>query len=336
LIIKLRQAADRRQRFRSNERNRMLESRINPRSLGVEIEAVCAFLGLGGNAEVQESLASVLRANGISAKSRQYGHAPVETDVAVETDGSLHFEDCPYQGVRVASLEVKTRILNGVEDFSRVLPKTLEIMRFAGARVNASTGMHVHISIPEISNDPRIIRSIYNLVRKYQYVLFGLCPKSRLTSRYCQPLPDAPVAMAGCRTMRCFRRALGHLDRYHIVNFTHLWEETPRLEFRLFGSTLNPVKAVNHVRLVCGLIDHACRRSVQSVAQPLPNDRRSLESMLVSCGFKVNSGIYSTVSPEMRETGRWLLQRWFDLNGRVALKPKADNSGEGSSSADAE
>jgi hypothetical protein len=305
----------------------MLESTIIRRSLGIEIETVCAFLGLGGNSEVQESLASILRANGVSAKSRTYGHALVETDVAVETDGSLHFEDCPYEGVRVASLEVKTRILDGLEDFSRVLPKTLEIMKFAGARVNNSCGMHVHVSVPEIDDDPRVIRSIYNLIHKYQFCLFGLCPKSRLTSRYCQPLPVASNLLKGCRTMRCFKRALSAFDRYHIVNFTHLFDEVPRLEFRLFGSTLNPVKALNNVRLVCGLIDHAVRRSVQAVPQPLPNDRRSLESMLVSCGFKVNSGIYSRVSPEMRETGKWLLYRWFELNGKQALKPKAANSG---------
>ncbi len=313
----------------------MVESQIIRRNLGGEIEAVCAFLGLGGNAEVQESLASILRANGISARSRPYGHATVDTDVAVETDGSLHFEDCPFQGVRSASLEVKTRILNGVEDFARVLPKTLEIMKFAGARVNTSTGMHVHVSVPEIGNDPRIIRSIYNLIHKYQFVIYGLCPKSRVTSRYCQPLPVASNLLKGCRTMRCFKRALTTYDRFHIVNFTHLWDDVPRLEFRLFGSTLNGTKALNNVRLVCGLVDHAVRRSVQAVAQPLENDRRSLESMLVSCGFKVNSGIYSTVSAEMRETGKWLLYRWFELNGKQALKPKVANSGDASSQPDA-
>ena len=82
------------------------------------------------------------------------------------------------QGVSTASLEVKTRILNGVEDFSRVIPKALDIMRFAGARVNSTTGLHCHVSIPEAIENPRVIRSIYNLIRKYQYVLFGLCPKS--------------------------------------------------------------------------------------------------------------------------------------------------------------
>lgn len=309
----------------------MLESKITDRDLGIEVEAVVGYLGMGGNSEVQQSLADLFRANGISAVSSGYSHAPVNTDLRVETDSSLSFADCPYQGVRVASIEVKTRILNGVDDFKRVVPKALDIMRFAGARVNATTGMHVHVSVPEIARDPKIIRSVYNLLHKYQFVLYGLCPASRQTSRYCQPLPATPNLLKNCRSMRCFRRALGNLDRYHIVNFTHLWDSVPRLEFRLFASTLNPTKAAAYTRLVCGLVDHAVRRSVQSVDQPLPNDRRSLESLLVSTGFKVNSGIYSTVSPEMRETGRWLLYRWFELHGRQALKPKASaaaNSGE--------
>jgi hypothetical protein len=281
-----------------------LESTITPRGLGIEIETVVGYLGLGGNAEIQQSLAEVLRANGLTAVSRGYSHNAVTTDLAVETDGSLSFADCPYQGVRVASLEVKTRILNGVDDFKNVVPKALELMSWMGCRVNTTTGMHVHVSVPEISENPRIIRSLYNLIQKYQFCLYGLCPKSRLTSQYCQPLPPATNPLSGCRTVRCFRRALSHLDRYHIVNWSHVFDDVPRLEFRLFASTLNPTKALNYTRLVCGLIDHAVRRNVQAVAEPLPNDRKSLESMLVSTGWKINSGIYSQVSPEMRETGR--------------------------------
>jgi hypothetical protein len=306
----------------------MLESKITPRGLGIEIESVVGYLGLGGNNEIQQSLADLFRANGLTAVARGYSHNEVTTDLCVETDSSLSFTDCPYRGVKVAHLEVKTRILNGVEDFRNVIPKAIELMGWIGCRVNASTGGHIHVSVPEVTNDPRIIRSLYNLIHKYQYVLFGICPKSRLTSRYCQPLPTSPARLRGCRTMRCFKQALSDLDRFHVVNFTHLWEDVPRLEFRLFASTLNPTKALNHVRLVCGLVDHAVRRSVQAVAEPLPNDRRSLESLLVSCGFKVNSGIYSKVSDEMRDTGRWLLHRWFDLNGKIALKPKAASGAE--------
>src|SRR6476659_4265872 len=101
----------------------MLESIITPRGLGIEIETVVGYLGLGGNAEIQQSLADLFRANDLSAISRGYSHSAVPTDLAVETDGSLSFADCPYRGVRVASLEVKTRILNGVDDFKNVGPK---------------------------------------------------------------------------------------------------------------------------------------------------------------------------------------------------------------------
>ena len=240
----------------------------------------------------------------LSAIARNYSHADVPTDFAIETDSSLSFADCPYEGVRIASLEVKTRILNGVTDFGGVVPKALELMSWIGCRVNQTTGLHVHISIPEIRDEPRVIRSVYNLIHKYQYVLFGLCPQSRLTSRYCQPLSTAPALLKGCRTMRCFKQALSSLDRHHLVNFEHLFgSDTPRIEFRLFASTLNKTKALNSVRLVCGLVDHAVRRSVQAVSEPLTNDRRALcrrhyaalspETLAASVEFRVPSPISS-------------------------------------------
>ena len=37
----------------------MLESTITPRGLGIEIEAVLGYLGMGGNSEVQQSLADI-------------------------------------------------------------------------------------------------------------------------------------------------------------------------------------------------------------------------------------------------------------------------------------
>jgi hypothetical protein len=42
--------------------------------------------------------------------------------------------------------------------------------------------------------------------------------------------------------------------------------------------------------------------------------------MLVSIGLKVNSKVYSVVSPELRETGRFMLRRWKHFNGDVSLR----------------
>ena len=300
----------------------MLEAKFIPRAIGVEVETVCPYMGLGGNSEVQQSVARLLSANGVSAVARPYNHASVETDMAVETDASLSFAECPYNSVNVASLEVKSRILRDLTDFQTIVPKTLEILQFCGCRVNATTGFHVHASIPEIRGNPRVIRSLYNLIHKYQFVLYGLTAQSRVSSRYCPPLPLPPTGLRHARTMRSFKSALREYDRYHIVNWQHIGEEVPRVEFRLWAGTLNPTKALNYVRICCGLIDHAVRRSVQAVPSSLPNDRKSLESLMVCAGFKVNSGIYSVVSDDMRETGRWMLRRWGEINGRQALKPK--------------
>jgi hypothetical protein len=41
--------------------------------------------------------------------------------------------------------------------------------------------------------------------------------------------------------------------------------------------------------------------------------------MLISCGFKVNNNVYSDVSVELRETGKWLIDRWKKFNGSVSL-----------------
>jgi hypothetical protein len=38
--------------------------------------------------------------------------------------------------------------------------------------------------------------------------------------------------------------------------------------------------------------------------------------MLTTCGFKVNTKVYSKVDPALRQTGRYyLLKRWKELNG---------------------
>jgi hypothetical protein len=41
--------------------------------------------------------------------------------------------------------------------------------------------------------------------------------------------------------------------------------------------------------------------------------------MLISTGFKVNNNVYSEVSTELRETGKWLISRWKKFNGYVSL-----------------
>jgi hypothetical protein len=95
-----------------------LASELNGcRNIGAEFECCVPIIGAGDNSSVQDEIASVLRANGLSACSRPYSHAPLPPgcDVAVEHDSSIIGEQ-RFRGVRWAQVELKTRVLHGLHD----------------------------------------------------------------------------------------------------------------------------------------------------------------------------------------------------------------------------
>ena len=285
------------------------------RRLGVEFEVAVPQVGAGQSDDVRRTLAQVLSANGVPSVVRGYSHreVPEGSDVAVEYDASVRGES-RYRGIRWVSVEVKTRILSGMDDWERVVPPMLDILRYMGARVNSSCGHHVHVELAEAKDRPAVIRSLYNLIHRNENILYGLVPPSRLRSHYSTPMPDLGGRLASCSTMASFRRELGSLPRASGTNWTHLWGEAPRVEYRYSSSTLSVEKARHWARLMLRLTDHACARTCKATKAQLPRERKSLDKMLITLGLRVNSRVYATVCPELRQTGRYLLRRWKDLN----------------------
>ena len=154
-----------------------LESRLDQpiRTLGAEFECATPIVGQGGNMDVQRQIASILTANGIRAGYRGYSHLPlpVGIDVMVESDASVRGES-RLAGISWAALEIKTRILQGLAEYERIVPKTLEVLRALNCRVNTTTGHHLHIGFPEVKTDPTVIRSLYNLIHRFEPVIFSL------------------------------------------------------------------------------------------------------------------------------------------------------------------
>jgi hypothetical protein len=70
------------------------------RRIGVEFEMTIPLVGSGSGADVQNTLANVLTANGIRAISRGYSRRPLQPgiDVAVEFDSSVRGES-KYDGI---------------------------------------------------------------------------------------------------------------------------------------------------------------------------------------------------------------------------------------------
>lgn len=285
------------------------------RRLGVEFEFAIPQIGTGEAGDVRRILADILNQNGVSAIAREYSHCPLPPgrDVAIEYDGSVRGED-RYRGIRWQQIELKTRILQGIDDWETVVPKALAICKYLGGRVNASTGHHVHVELHEASHDPIVIRSLYNTIHRYEPLIFGLVAPSRLRNSYSMPLPDRPGHLAQCRSLPCFQRSLGSLSRQHGVNWTHLWSGEPRIEYRYHGGTLDVEKARHWARFLLRLTDHACIRRCKAAKGQLQNNRANLDKMLTTLGLKVNSRVYAKVAPELRETGRYLRKRWTKLS----------------------
>lgn len=310
----------------------MLTATLNrTRKIGAEYEMTVPLVGTGSGRDVQESLARVLTANGIRAIARGYDHSllPPGIDIAVEYDSSVRGES-HYSGIQWFPVEVKTRILNGYDDWEAIVPKMLEICRYMGARVNVSCGHHLHLSFDEVLQDVRHVRSIWNLFHRFDQVIFALVAPSRRQNRFCQRMPEQTKLLHNANSRRALARTLERYDRYQALNLTHVLDDAPRIEFRHMHGTLDPTKARHWLRFLLRLVDHAVQRSCQAAPSPLPNTRRNLEKLLVTVGLKVNTRVYGTVDAELRETGKWVLRTWKKFNGHTPLKrgtsPQASNA----------
>ena len=304
----------------------MLTADLNhARRIGCEFEMTVPLVGSGGGTEVQETIARVLNSNGLRAMARGYSHEPIPAgqDFAVEYDSSVSGES-RFDGINWHSVELKTRILNGIADWQELVPKALTICRYMGARVNRSTAHHLHIEFPEARDNPTKIRSLFNMFHRFEPVIYGLLPPSRKNNGYARAIAaDRSRSLHGCRSWRCFEQALTRWDRHCGLNLIHLFDRNgPRIELRYHGGTLDPEKARHWLRFCLQMVQHACNRNCQATREQTTNDRNGLENLLMSCGFKVNSGIYQKVCPELRETGKYLIKRWKHFNGKIALRPK--------------
>lgn len=310
----------------------MLTAEINrSRRIGVEFEMTVPLVGSGSGADVQRVLATVLNANGVRAASRGYSHEPVpaNADVCVESDASVRGET-RYQGIAWHPVEIKTRILSGIDDWERVVPKMLDIAKYMGARVNASTGHHVHLSLEEASDSPKCIRSLINLFTRIEPIVFRLLAPSRRSNSYCAAMGSTPD-LKSCKTLADFHQRLFGTSRYSGLNLTHVTGTSPRVEFRHHQGTLDASKARHWLRFLLQVTQHAVTRNCQSFDEPLTNDRDGFERMATAIGLRVNSKIYRKVSPELSETASYLLRRWKHFNGVPTRQPRrtlADQAAE--------
>lgn len=296
----------------------MLVAELNRnRRIGVEYEFAIPLVGSGDRLAVQQLIARVLTENGLPALARGYSHDPIPPQfaLAVEYDSSVQGESV-FNGITWMAIELKTRPLTGYDQWEQIIPKALTICEYLGGRANKSCGHHVHLELSELREHPVVARSLFNLFYRFEPIIYGLVPPSRATSTYCSPLPDHVKPLERCHTLEAVQQAIASCGSRHSgLNLTHLFDFSgPRVELRYAGGTLDVDKARHWLRFCLQLVQHAVTRTCHT-GERVGGDRKGLERLFIATGFKSNSRVYRKVSPELRETARYLLtKRWRQLH----------------------
>jgi hypothetical protein len=162
--------------------------------------------------------------------------------------------DCSIQAAPgYMACEVVSPVLKGADGL-RQLKAVCEWLNRAGAKVNRSTGFHVHVGFDRDDHDG--LRRLVTLTASFEKALFAATgTHSREEGRYCQTVQDNPAYQ---RLYRDRATLTAYLDRYHVLNLTNLLGHgKPTAEFRVFAGTTNPLKAIGYVRLCLGFVEKA-------------------------------------------------------------------------------
>lgn len=194
---------------------------------------------------------------GVTCNARDYNHDTPDAWMAVP-DGSLGGD--AYTAEIVSPILSDAR-LNEARTVSRALLAS-------GARVNTSTGFHVHMGASQIGT-----RGIANLVVNYYttHPIFAkMVAPSRVNSRWCKVLSLSDAQDTADRlNNNTFRFA--DADRYYSLNL-HAVRRHGTLEFRLHQGTLNATKALAWVNFLTAMVNYSMDGQLFSEALYFGND----------------------------------------------------------------
>jgi hypothetical protein len=112
-----------------------------------------------------------------------------------------------------------------------------------GARVNRSTGLHVHVGV---NRSPETLKRVVTAVANFEKAVYAATgTHAREQGHYCRPIQSSDDHREG---------RLAYVGRYHVLNVA---TQRPTVEFRAFAGTTSFAKIVAYVRLAVGMVEKA-------------------------------------------------------------------------------
>ena len=174
---------------------------------------------------------------GVSYQYERYNHTDGHSYFKFTTDASV---SCPN------AIECVSPVLKG-KDGRDTLAKMIKTLNQAGAVVNKSCGLHVHIGARDLNNKQycNVFANYYHL----ETVIDSFMAESRRGNNnfYCQGLRNHNFSR--CNTISDIQNEL-NADRYHKVN-PMSYNRHRTIEFRQHQGTVNEEKILNWITF-CG------------------------------------------------------------------------------------
>lgn len=157
--------------------------------------------------------------------------------------------------------------LTGAAGFNEIYA-FVKALKDSGATVNSACGLHVSVSLQDIAgtDTPQDVRLRNFLRRLLRFVsihengmlhIGGL--RSRVANKYCNSIKrwqDFHALKKNC-TRESFWNTLNYYGRYQTLNLQCIRGPQPRIEFRVFAGTVNPIKALGYIAVALGIVHKA-------------------------------------------------------------------------------
>lgn len=157
-------------------------------------------------------------------------------------------------------VEFVSPILKGADGLRQVL-EVLTILNARGAKVNASTGLHIHVGGFDQACT-KTVKKITSIVANFEKAIFASSgTKKREQGRWCGSVQRHGNVEQAVASSSAYR--------YHVLNLTNL-NRIGTVEFRAFSGSLNATKVTGYIRICLGLVERAlnANRITKFVAKP--------------------------------------------------------------------
>ena len=190
---------------------------------------------------------------------------PIRVGWKCESDASLHI----HKPAGTTACEFISQPLCGFAGFDDIFA-FVKRLKDNGATVSQSCGLHVNVGLREITlgetrqtvRSRNFLRRLLHVVSIHENGMLQIGGRhSRVSNRYCESIKvcaDSQLIKKDC-TREGLRNTLNHYGRYRTVNLLESQYADPRIEFRVFAGTVNPVKVLGYIAVALAIVHKAAQ-----------------------------------------------------------------------------